>query len=221
MMRQYNTLMLVMFFLSFFCFSRVNAIVKDYSFVGKCIYLDAGHGGRDSGALSETFMEKDMNLLLTQKLERVLVSKGAIVYMTRDGDYDLSESTINKKRDDLYRRVQMINRSGCDLYVSMHLNASTSSKWNGIQVFYSNILKENRRVAEVITDTMKENMKNVRDVKKENGYYMYSKLKIPGVLVEAGFVSNSNDNYKIRQGKYQDALVNNIALGIENYFILY
>ena len=221
MMRQYNTLMLVMFFLSFFCFSQVNAIVKDYSLLGKCIYLDAGHGGRDSGALSETFMEKDMNLLLTQKLERVLVSKGAIVYMTRDGDYDLSESTINKKRDDLYRRVQMINRSGCDLYVSMHLNASPSSKWNGIQVFYSNILKENRRVAEVITDTMKENMKNVRDVKKENGYYMYSKLKIPGVLVEAGFVSNSNDNYKIRQGKYQDALVNNIALGIENYFILH
>lgn len=218
MIRQYKTLMLVMFFLSIFCFSKVNAIVKDYTLLGKCIYLDAGHGGRDSGAISSTFLEKDMNLLLTKKLEKVLVSKGAIVYMTRDGDYDLSQSTINKKRDDLYRRVKMINQSKCNLYISMHLNASPSTKWNGIQIFYSNILKENKKVADTITNTMKENMKNIRDVKKENGYYMYSKIKIPGVLVEAGFVSNPNDNYKIRQSNYQDVLVNNIALGIEKYF---
>lgn len=218
MIRQYKTLMLVMFFLSIFCFSKVNAIVKDYTLLGKCIYLDAGHGGRDSGAISSTFLEKDMNLLLTKKLEKVLVSKGAIVYMTRDGDYDLSKSTINKKRDDLYRRVKMINQSKCNLYISMHLNASPSTKWNGIQIFYSNILKENKQVADTITNTMKENMKNIRDVKKENGYYMYSKIKIPGVLVEAGFVSNPNDNYKIRQSNYQDVLVNNIALGIEKYF---
>ena len=50
------------------------------------------HGGRDSGAISSTFLEKDMNLLLSQKLEEVLVSKGAVVYLTRDGDYDLSNT---------------------------------------------------------------------------------------------------------------------------------
>ena len=100
----------------------------------------------------------------------------------------------------------------------MHLNASPSRKWNGIQIFYSNVLKENKKVAEVITNTMKENMKNVREYKKENGYYMYSKLKVPGVLVEAGFVSNPNDNYKIRQEEYQDILVKNIAKGVEVYF---
>lgn len=42
-MREYKTLMIVMFFLSVFCFSRVNAIVRDYSLLGKIIYLDAGH----------------------------------------------------------------------------------------------------------------------------------------------------------------------------------
>ena len=112
----------------------------------------------------------------------------------------------------------MINQSGCDLYVSMHLNASPSSRWSGIQIFYSNVLEENKVVADVITNTMKSNMKNVRDVRRENGYYMYSKLRVPGVLIEAGFVSNSNDNYKIRQEDYQDILVHNIVLGIENYF---
>ena len=217
-MRHYKTLMLVMFFLSVFSFGVINAKVRNYSLVGKCIYVDAGHGGRDSGAISSTFMEKDMNLVLANKLASELFSRGAMVFLTRDGDYDLSKSTINKKRDDLYRRVKLINNSGCDMYISLHMNASPSGKWQGIQVFYSNILKENKYIAETITNNLKDNMKNVRDYKKENGYYMYSKLKVPGVLIEAGFISNSNDNYKIRQSDYQDVLVKNITLGIDNYF---
>jgi len=195
-MRQYKTLIICLFFLSIFCLSKVNAIVKDYSLLGKVIYIDPGHGGRDSGAISSTFLEKDMNLILSQKLASALTEKGAIVYLTREGDYDLSNSTINKKRNDLYNRVKMINSSKCDLYVSIHLNASPSQKWNGIQIFYSNVLKENKLLAETMTNTLKENMKNIRDTKKENGYYMYSKIKVPGVLVEAGFISNANDNYK-------------------------
>ena len=217
-MRQYKSFMLVIFFLLVFAFGKANAIINDYSLLGKCIYLDPGHGGRDSGAISYTFMEKDMNLLLTKKLRSVLIGKGAVVYMTRDGDYDLSRSSINKKRDDLYRRVKLINESHCDLYVSMHLNASPSKKWSGIQIFYSDVLDDNKVIADVITDTMRQKMRNVRDVRCENGYYMYSKLKVPGVLVEAGFVSNPNDNYKIRQGDYQDTLVYYLAHGIENYF---
>ena len=217
-MRKYKTLMIVMFFLSVFCFSRVNAIVRDYSLLGKIIYLDAGHGGVDSGSVSSSFLEKDMNLLLSQELESILVSKGAVVYQTRDGDYDLSNSTINRKRNDLYNRVKLINNSGCDLYISIHLNASPSSKWNGIQIFYSNILKENKVLGEMITNTLKSNLKNVRDLKLENNYYMYSKIKVPGILLEAGFISNPNDNYKMRQKEYREILLNNITMGVENYF---
>lgn len=217
-MRQYKTLIISLFFLSIFSLSKVNAIVKDYTLLGKTIYIDPGHGGNDPGAMSSTFLEKDMNLLLSQKLAEHLTSKGAIIYLTRDGDYDLAESTTNHKRNDLYNRVKLINNSKADMYISMHLNASPSNKWNGIQIFYSNVLKENKTIAETITNTMKENLKNIRDVKKENGYYMYSKLKVPGVLVEAGFISNPNDNYKIRQTEYQDLLIKNISLGIENYF---
>lgn len=217
-MRQYKTLIIVLFFLSIFCFSKVNAVVRDYSLLGKCIYLDAGHGGPDSGAISSTFLEKDMNLLLVKKLEALLISKGAYVYLTRDGDYDLAKSTTNRKRNDLYSRVKLINSSNCDLYISMHMNASPSKKWSGIQVFYSNVVRENKVVADVITENLRKNMKNIRDVKKENGYYMYSKLKVPGVLIEAGFISNANDNYKIRQENYQDILIKNIVNGIEEYF---
>ena len=217
-MRQYKTLIICLFFLSIFCFSKVNAIIKDYSLLGKVIYIDPGHGGLDAGAISSTFLEKDMNLLLSRKLAKALISKGAIVYLTRDGDYDLSSSTVNRKRNDLYARVKLINNSDANMYISIHLNASTSSKWNGLQIFYSSILKENKKLAETITNTMKENMQNIRDVKQENGYYMYSKIKVPGILVEAGFISNYNDNYKIRQEEYQDILINNLVMGIEKYF---
>lgn len=159
-----------------------------------------------------------MNMILVNKLASELAFRGVMVFLTRDGDYDLAESTINRKRNDLYNRVLLINKSKCDMYVSIHMNSSPSSRWNGIQIFYSNVLEENKKLAEVVTDTLKSNMANVRDYKKENGYYMYSKVKVPGILVEAGFISNSNDNYKIRQEEYQDILIKNIVKGIENYF---
>ena len=57
-------------------------------------------------------------------------------------------------------------------------------------------------------------------IENNNGYYMYSKIKVPGVLLEAGFISNSNDNYKIRQKDYRDKLLNNVVSGIEEYFNL-
>ena len=120
-MRQYKTLIICLFFLSIFCFSKTNAIVNDYSLLGKSFYIDPGHGGRDSGAISSTFLDKDMNLLLSKKVAKALIGKGAMVYLTRDDDYDLASSTINKKRNDLYNRVKLINNSKCNMYISMHL----------------------------------------------------------------------------------------------------
>lgn len=217
-MRQYKTLMLIIFFICVFCFGVVNAKIRGYDLVGKSICLDAGHGGVDAGAISSNVLEKDMNLELTSKLAVNFFNRGAMVFLTRDGDYDLAEGEINRKRNDLYQRARFINSAGCDVYISMHLNASPSSKWHGIQVFYSNVVKDNKLLADSVTKKLSSNMSNVRDYKQENGYYMYSKIKVPGILVEAGFISNSQDNYKIRQSKYQDILTNNIVDGVVDYF---
>lgn len=206
-----------MFFLCLFTLSKTNAIVNDYTLLGKTIYIDAGHGGKDSGAISSTIIEKDMNLTLTNLLTKELVSKGAYVLLTRDGDYDLSTSTINRKRNDLYNRAKMINKSNCDLYISIHLNSSTSPSWSGLQIFYSSVNKENQVIATTLTETLKENLSNIKDIKEENNYYMYPKIKRPGVLIEAGFISNPNDNYRLRQKEYRQVLIKNIVKGIENY----
>ena len=147
--------MLIMFFLCIFTLSKVNASVKNYSLQGKCIYIDPGHGGEDSGAISYKFLEKDMNLLLSQLLANELFRRGAMVYLTRDGDYDLSNSNLNRKRNDLYSRVKLINRSKCDMYISIHLNSSPSSRWSGLQIFYSNINSNNKEIAKTVTKNLK------------------------------------------------------------------
>ena len=217
-MNKYKTLVIIMFFIFSFSISRVYASVSDLPLLGKVIYLDAGHGGVDAGAEVNRIKEKDINLILVKKLEKELVSKGAIVYLTREGDYDLSKTTVNRKRSDLANRAKLINESKADLYISIHLNSTTDSRWRGLQIFYNKVNSENKVIADTLNDIIKNNLSNVRDVKEENNYYMYKKIDVPGVLIEAGFLSNPSDNYILRDEEYQDTLVNNIVLGVINYF---
>lgn len=157
-------------------------------------------------------------MILVKKLEKALSSKGAVVYLTREGDYDLSKSKVNRKRNDLYNRAKMINDSDADIYLSIHLNSTTSVKWRGLQIFYSSVNSNNKILADNLYEVLNNNLSYVRDVKEENSYYMYKRINVPGVLIEAGFISNPNDNYILRDNSYQDKLVNNIVLGIISYF---
>src|SRR5699024_3477905 len=104
------------------------------------------------------------NLSIVKKLEKKLKEKGATVFLTRDGDYDLSVPyTINRKRSDLSRRSNMINRSLCDLYISIHLNADTSTTYHGAQVFYDSKVKENKKIAELIQEDLKQYLYTTRE----------------------------------------------------------
>lgn len=217
-MNKYKLLIIICFFLFSLCLPKVTAVVKDLDLLGKTIVLDAGHGGVDAGAQSGKIIEKELNLILTQKLEKELISRGANVYLTRDEDEDLSTTTVNRKRNDLYNRAKYVNEISPDMYISMHLNSTRSSTWKGFQVFYTSKNEENKTVAETITNYMKQNISNVRDIKQDNNYYMYRHIKAPGVLIEAGFISNSNENYLLRQSWYQDKLIKLIAESIEIYF---
>ena len=217
-MNKYKLIMIIFLFITIFSISKVYATINGYSLLGRIIYLDAGHGGIDAGAEVNNIIEKDLNLLLVKKLEKELISRGAVVYLTRDGDYDLSTTTINRKRSDLSNRAKLINKSNCDMYISIHLNSTTSSKWRGLQIFYSSVNKNNKKIANVINEELKNNLSNVRDIKLDNEYYMYKQINIPGILIEAGFISNPNDNYLLRSEEYQDKLIKNIANGIVNYF---
>mgnify|MGYP004631857543 FL=1 len=216
-MNKYKILMIVMFFILVFSFSKVNAIVKEQSLLGKTICLDAGHGGIDSGAIANNIYEKDINLSIVNAISKELLANGAYVILTRDGDYELTKTTTMRKRNDLYKRAMIINSSKCNLYLSIHLNSTTEDKWRGLQVFYNSKLPENKTLAQTLTETLKSDIKNVRDLKKDNSYYMYRHIDIPGVLIEAGFLSNYSDKKQLINKDYQEQLSISIVKGIKKY----
>lgn len=217
-MNKYKLLILICFFLITITLPKVTASVNSMNLLGKVIILDSGHGGVDAGATGNQIIEKDLNLILTRKLEKELVSRGATVYLTREDDNDLSTTTVNRKRSDLYNRAKYINKISPNMYISIHLNSVTNSSWRGLQVFYTTKNEENKLIAKTITNHLKESISNVREIKKDNTYYMYKHITSPGVLIEAGFISNPNDSYLLRNKEYQDKLISSISDSIEIYF---
>lgn len=197
----------------------VSADTPELELLGKVIYIDPGHGGLDPGAIYKDIYESDLNLEISNKLVETLESKGAIVYMTRYGNYDLSvNNAVNRKRSDLSRRANIINRSLCDLYISIHLNADTSSTWRGAQVFYDNINEKNIKIAEIMQKVLKEDLKTKRKYKEITNEYLHKRVKRPGVLIEVGFITNDNERYLLRQATYQQKVANAITRGVVKYF---
>ena len=106
---------------------------------GYVIYVDAGHGGKDNGAHNKDVLEDSINLSISKLLIQELVDKGAYVYSSRDGDYDLADVyDKNRKYNDLKNRVGLINKLKPHLFISLHLNTFPNENVKGGQVFFQN-----------------------------------------------------------------------------------
>lgn len=218
-MTKYKIGMIILLLLCLCSFSFVRAEGKPKALKNKVIYLDPGHGGADPGALYKKIEEQEINLKIAQKLKQKLEETGATVYLTRDGDYDLSVPyAINRKRSDLSRRANIINRSNCDMYLSIHLNAETSSSWHGAEAYYDDIHSENEKIAKIMQEEFQKNLGSKRNYKKTDTMYLHKRVKRPGVLLEVGFLSNPNDRYLLTQATYQDKVAFTIMNGIIRYF---
>ena len=211
-----------LFFLFIFLISLYTlAIVRATSLplFGKVIYLDPGHGGPDPGAVWENIYESDINLQISLAIEKELEKNGAIVYLTRYGDYDLSANYAElRKRSDLSRRANIINRSGADVYLSIHLNADVSTTWKGAQVFYNSINEKNEEIAKIMQEQLGKDLNSKREYKKLNDHYLYNRVNIPGILIEVGFISNANERYLLRQEDYQKKVAKSVKDGLISYF---
>ncbi|MDD2378125.1 MAG: N-acetylmuramoyl-L-alanine amidase [Bacilli bacterium] len=216
-MLKYRISVLFLFIISICAFGFVKAF--DAPLMGKVIYIDPGHGGVDPGAIYKEIYESDINLEISKNLQHELEKLGAIVYLTREGDYDLAvPNTINRKRSDLSRRGNLINKSNCDVYLSIHLNAETSSTWRGGQVFYDDINPNNELLASIIQKYFKENLYSKRKAKEIDEMYLSRRVKVPGVLLEVGFITNPNDRYLLRQKSYQVKVSKVISKALITYF---
>ena len=197
------------------CFSKEKKNVLE----GKVIIIDPGHGGKDAGTSYEDVMEKDVNLDISLLLKNKLEKLGVIVLMTRDGDYDLSSPGIDRrKKSDFDNRINLINNSSADLYLSIHINYLDDKKVYGAQTFYTS---GNEDLANLVQKEFGIMLNSPLDSKKlDNSIYMYKKLNIPGVLIECGFISNDKDRKRILSNDYSEKLSNAIINAIVNYYSL-
>lgn len=183
---------------------------------GKLIVIDVGHGGKDSGTSYQNILEKDLNLAISFKIKEELVKNGASVIMTREGDYDLSSPDAERrKKSDFDNRIKLINNSNANLYLSIHINYLSDTSYSGGQVFYEG--DNNKTIAEFIQQEL-NTVSYPRSIKPMPNIYMYQYLKIPGVLVECGFISNQKEREKLVTDEYQKILANKITSGVINYF---
>lgn len=213
-MYKYKMLIIFLFLLTIFC--NVNAYINEAPLAGKVVYLDAGHGGVDPGAYYKDIYEEDINLSITLKLRDYLLTKGCTVYLTRDGDYDLSNPKARlRKRSDLSNRASLIDKSNADLYLSIHLNSSTSIAWKGAQVFYDDINKNNKDFALIFQKNFNSNLGSKREEKEIKNLYMYKNIKnVPGLLLEVGFISNANERQLLNKEWYQNKIVKVITKSV-------
>ncbi|WP_207736424.1 N-acetylmuramoyl-L-alanine amidase [Fusibacter ferrireducens] len=181
-----------------------NSIYKDM-----LIVLDAGHGGHDSGAVGTKAKEKDLALKATLLLENQLKSLGFKVYMTRSTDEYIG----------LYDRADIANDLNADLFVSVHINATTNSVASGVEVLYAS---ENpsggKGLAELIQKQLVSTLgaKNRGIVLRPN-LVVIRETKMPSVLCELGFISNPEEQDKMMTTAYLEKAAKAMVEGIKQF----
>lgn len=204
-------------FVFLLCLLLLNINVKSSLYLsGKYIIIDPGHGSKDNGTYYNDILEKDLNLSISKILEQELIKKGASVSLLREDDYDLSSpNSKRRKRSDFNNRIDFINKSNADIYLSIHINYLDNNKYSGSQVFYYG--DNNKELANTIQMYLNK-INTPRSIKVMPRVYMYNKLNIKGVLIECGFISNNKDRNNLIKSDYQQLLAKTITEALIDYF---
>lgn len=177
------------------------------------IAIDAGHGGSDGGSAGNGLVEKEINLAVSLKVQKLLEGKGIQVVMTRSDDTFIP----------LEKRVEIAVAAKADTFVSIHSNSFTSGSANGTETYYSTAstrsrAEDSKQLATFIQNRLYKALETQNRGVKEAGYLVIKKNPLPAALVELGFVSNAEDAKKLGSEKYRDAAAEAIALGIVDYY---
>jgi len=205
------------------------------------VVIDAGHGGKDPGAIGPTCLkEKVVTLEIAKQLRRYLKKHGIRVIMTRDTDTFIS----------LKARAEIANRAKADLFISIHANASRNRKASGSQIFIYNREASSRHAAEaarlenqdanyleIIKDDLRQSVHEessitagglisqqfeklgleVRRIERAP-FYVLAKSHMPSILIETAFISNRREERKLRSRNFCCRLAEGIYQGIREYY---
>ena len=187
-----------------------------------CIIIDAGHGGVDGGATSCTgVLESTINLQISLRLDDLFHLLGYDTYMIRTEDisiYTQGETIAAKKISDLKERVSIVNDTENALLVSIHQNHFSDSRYYGAQVFYGKN-NDSEGLAKQLQAAFKKNLnpESNRSAKKADSVYLMEHIDCCGILIECGFLSNVEEEAKLRSDTYQKQLSCVVASTVSNY----
>ena len=186
-----------------------------------CIVIDAGHGGDDPGKIGiNGTLEKDVNLNIAHKLKILLESQGYEVIMTREtGDGLYQPGTRNMKVEDMHNRCEIITKAMPVFTVSIHQNSYPEEYVKGAQVFYYGQSKEGEALAKKIQSSLVSYLdpENHRVEKANESYYLLKKTPTPTVIVECGFLSNSEEAELLNTEEYQEKVAWAVMMGVIQY----
>ena len=179
------------------------------------VVIDAGHGGRDGGAVSsEGYLEKDINLLQALCLRDFLCFAGTKNVMTREDDRLLCDENDPSlkgklKMTDLKNRVGVAEENAGSIFVSIHMNKFPIEKYKGLQVYFSKNNEQSRSLASAIQENVKATLQpdNNRKCKgATSSIFVLDRITVPAVLVECGFLSNREDTNLLMSDLYRAKL---------------
>ena len=184
------------------------------------IVIDAGHGGRDGGAIGVSgTTESELNLMYAKQLASLCKEYGMRVVLTRsdmNGLYD--ENASNKKRSEMEKRRKIINESGAEIMISLHMNAFPLSSSEGAQVFYAKGDELGLNLAKSVQTSICSSFKSARDYVTIGDYFVLNSANIPSILIECGFLSNPKEEALLKSEDYCRNFCYSILAGILSYF---
>ena len=184
--------------------------------------IDPGHGGVDGGATSVTGkLESAFNLEISLRLNDLLTLLGYRTNMIRTEDvsiYTKGETIAQKKMSDLKERVRICNETPGAILLSIHQNTFPDGRYSGPQVFYA-ASEGSEALAKDLQKHLTQalNPGSNRQAKKSTGVYLMEHIRCPAVLIECGFLSNVQEEAKLRSPEYQKQLVCVIAATAANF----
>jgi N-acetylmuramoyl-L-alanine amidase len=194
---------------------------------GVRICVDPGHGGQyltkthyTGGTIGVATgqTESDVNLRVALILREYLKAAGAQVFMTRTTDERCQGDTC--KRAELDFRSDIANQGNCDLFISVHHNESTAQGTNYTATFYPKGVNAAVSLAENISNAVSKYIGTQNIGAKIGDYRVLNQIKMPGVIVEASFMSNPTEDQRLAQLSYNKMEAKAIATGILNYIRL-
>jgi len=188
------------------------------------VIIDAGHGGIDGGAEDGGIFEKDINLKVSQKLYLLLESQNISAVLNRTGDYALSDenrwhNVKSRHLRDLSQRSALSKQLDHAIFISIHCNASTTSRARGPVVIHQKA-GESYLLASLLQHRLNDVFKTKKRAVGATSFYLLKYVNKPAVIVELGFISNANDRQMLTDQMKQTEIAQALSTAISHYFII-